>query len=117
MIADKLKQIKQGKLSAEENIHNFISKIHKDNPEINAVLHLNENAIEQAREVDNKLKQGKKIGRLAGLGVIIKSNINVQGLICNCASKTLENYRATYNASVVDKLIAEDAIIIHSHNF
>ena len=115
MILEKLKQIKEGKLSAEENIRNFISKIRKDNPEINAVLHLNETAMEQAKDIDKKIKN-KKAGKLAGLGVIVKSNINVLGLICNCASKTLENYRATYNASVIDKLIAEDAIIIGMAN-
>ena len=62
-----------------------------------------------------KGKKGKA-GKLAGLGVIVKSNINVCGLICNCASKTLENYRATYNASVIDKLIEEDAIIVGMAN-
>ncbi len=115
MIKEKLNLIKKGKLSAEENIKGFIEKIRKDNPEINAVLHLNEKAIEQAKEVDKKIKQGKA-GKLAGLGVIIKSNINVKGVICNCASRTLENYRATYNATAVDKLISEDAIIIGMAN-
>ena len=115
-LKEKLIQIKEGKLSCEENIHNFIIKIRKDNPDINAVLHLNENAIEQAKEIDKKIKSGKKTGRLAGLGVIIKSNINVLGEICNCASKTLENYRSTFNATVIEKLISEDAIIIGMAN-
>jgi len=115
MLTQKLKSIKEGKLTAEDNIKNFIAKIRNDNPEINAVLHLNENAIDTAKEVDKKIKQGKA-GKLAGLGVIVKSNINVLGLICNCASKTLENYRATYNASVIEKLISEDAIIIGMAN-
>ncbi len=116
VISEKIKLIKEGKLKAEENIHNFLDKIHKDNPDINAVLHLNEKAIEQAKEIDLRIKKGEKAGKLAGLGVIVKSNINVLGIICNCASKTLENYRATYNATVVEKLIAEDAIIIGMAN-
>ncbi len=115
MIKEKLKLIKEGKLKAEENIKVFLDKIHKDNPEINAVLHLNERAIDEAREIDKKIKQ-RKAGKLAGLGVIIKSNINVKGVICNCASKTLENYKASYNATVIEKLIAEDAIIIGMAN-
>ena len=116
MITQKLKQIKEGKLTAEKNISNFISKIRAENPEINAVLHLNENAISQAKEIDKRIKKKEKVGKLAGIGVIIKSNINVEGLICNCASRTLENYRATYNASVVEKLLKEDAIIIGMAN-
>jgi len=112
MIKQKLQQIKLGKLSAEQNIKNFILKIRKDNPKINAVLHLNPDAIVQAKGVD---KKGKK-GKLAGLGVIVKSNINVKGLICNCASKTLKNYFGAYNATVIDKLLKEDAVIIGMAN-
>ncbi len=114
-INDKLKLIKSGELTAEANIMGFISKIRKDNPQINAVLRLNEKAVDEAKEIDKKIKKGKA-GKLAGLGVIVKSNINVKGVICNCASKTLENYRATYNATVIDKLIAEDAVIIGMAN-
>ena len=103
MICEKLKQIKEGKLTAEQNIKNFLEKIRKENPKINAVLHINENAIEQAKAIDNKIKKGKA-GRLAGIGFLVKSNINVKGLITNCASKTLENYKATYSATVIEKL-------------
>lgn len=112
MIRQKLRDIKSGKLTAEQNIKNFINKIKKQNPKINAVLHLNENAINQARGVDKKNKKGK----LAGIGFVVKSNINVQGLICNCASKTLKNYVSIYNASVIDKLLKEDAIVIGMAN-
>jgi aspartyl-tRNA(Asn)/glutamyl-tRNA(Gln) amidotransferase subunit A len=114
-INNKLKLIKSGELTAEANILGFISKIRAENPKINAVLHLNENAVDEAKEIDKKIKKNKA-GRLAGLGVIVKSNINVKNVICNCASKTLENYRATYNATVIEKLIAEDAIIIGMSN-
>ncbi|MEK6935833.1 MAG: amidase family protein, partial [Nanoarchaeota archaeon] len=74
MITQKIKEIKSGKLTAEKNISNFISKIRAENPNINAVLHLNEHAISQAREIDRKIKKKEKVGKLAGLGVIIKSN-------------------------------------------
>jgi len=115
MIKEKVQLIKSGKLSAEENIMKFIRKIRKRNPKINAVLHLNESAIEQAREVDNKIKKGKA-GRLAGLGVIVKSNINVKNVIVNCASKTLENYKSGFDATVIKKLKQEDAIVIGMAN-
>jgi aspartyl-tRNA(Asn)/glutamyl-tRNA(Gln) amidotransferase subunit A len=114
-IKQKLQQINSGELTAEENIRNFISEIRKRNHDFNIVLRLNENAMEQARDVDEKIKKGTA-GKLAGIGVLIKSNINVEGLIANCASKTLENYRSTYNATVIDKLLAEDAIIIGMTN-
>jgi len=114
-INNKLKLIKSGALTAEANIMNFISKIRAENPRINAVLHLNENAVSDAVEIDKKIKKNKA-GKLAGLGFIVKSNINVKGVICNCASKTLENYKANYNATVIERLIAEDAIVIGMSN-
>ncbi len=111
MIKQKLKLIKEGKLSAVDNVKSFIDKIRKDNPRLNIVLHLNEKAVEEARTVDARLKKGWN-GKLAGLGVLIKSNINVDGLICNCGSKTLENYRAGFDATVIDKLKEEGAVIL-----
>jgi len=106
----KLKLIKEGKLSAEQNIKNFLEKINKQK-ELNIVLYTNPKAIEQAREIDKKIKN-KKAGKLAGLGFLVKSNINVEGLICNCASKTLENYKSGFNATVIQKLIDEDAVVL-----
>jgi len=55
MLKEKIKQIKEGKLSAEENISNFINKIRKEDEKINAVLHINENAVQQAKLVDAKI--------------------------------------------------------------
>jgi aspartyl-tRNA(Asn)/glutamyl-tRNA(Gln) amidotransferase subunit A len=111
MIKEKLKQINEKKLSAVENITNFLEKIEKENNDLNIVLHVNTDAINNANEIDEKIKKGTA-GKLAGLGVLIKSNINVKGLIANCGSKTLENYKSTYNATVIKKLKEADAIIL-----
>jgi aspartyl-tRNA(Asn)/glutamyl-tRNA(Gln) amidotransferase subunit A len=115
MIKEKIHKIKRRDFSAERNIKELMDKIQKENIRINAVLHLNLDAVEQAKIVDKKIKDGNA-GKLAGLGFIVKSNINVKGLICNCASKTLENCKASYNASVIDKLLKEDAIVLGMAN-
>ncbi|PIN77457.1 Asp-tRNA(Asn)/Glu-tRNA(Gln) amidotransferase GatCAB subunit A [Candidatus Woesearchaeota archaeon CG10_big_fil_rev_8_21_14_0_10_34_12] len=115
---EKLKLLKSGKLSAEENIRGFLKEIEKNDQngkKINAFLQLNHNAIDEAREVDKRIKQ-KKAGKLAGLAIAVKSNICVQGLRASCASKTLEHYRASFNASVIDKIKEEDGIIIGMTN-
>jgi aspartyl-tRNA(Asn)/glutamyl-tRNA(Gln) amidotransferase subunit A len=115
MIKEKLKLIKSEKLSAVENIKNLMSKIKKENKKMNIVLHINGEALDDAKRVDEKIKKGKA-GKLAGLGFLVKSNINVKGLIANCASKTLENYKSTYDASVIKKLLDEDAVVLGMAN-
>src|SRR3989344_3664074 len=109
---EKLKLIKSGKLSAEKNIKDLISKIKKEDKEYNSVLIINENAISEAKEIDKK----KNKGRLAGLGILVKSNICVKNLETNCASKTLEGWIAPYDASVISKIKAEDGIILGMAN-
>lgn len=75
-----------------------------------------EDALLRAKEVDNRRKNGLKVGKLAGAPIIIKDNINKIGTTTTCSSKILENYVSVYNATVVDKLEQEDAIIIGKAN-
>jgi aspartyl-tRNA(Asn)/glutamyl-tRNA(Gln) amidotransferase subunit A len=98
----------------QEKLKKYLGNIEKDNTKgrkINSILHLNPNALAEAKEIDEKIKSGKA-GRLAGKIIAVKSNINVKGLICNCASKTLENYKAPYDATVISKIKKEDGLII-----
>jgi aspartyl-tRNA(Asn)/glutamyl-tRNA(Gln) amidotransferase subunit A len=117
-ITEKLKLIKQGKLTAQENIKNFLDKIKENDKagnKINAFLQLNNNALLEAKEVDSKIKTGRA-GQLAGLAIAVKSNICVKGLHATCASKTLENYKCGYDATVIKKIKEEDGIIIGMTN-
>ncbi len=101
-----------------EKVKKYLEAIEKDNQKgkkINAILHLNPNILEEAKVVDEKVKKGKA-GKLAGIVFVIKSNICVKGLVANCASKTLENFKAPYNASVIEKIKAEDGLIIGMAN-
>jgi len=115
-LLQKVQLIKSRKLTAEKNVFEFGQKIQKLNKELNAFLVLNELAIEQAKEIDLRIKQKKEVGKLAGLCVAVKSNISVKGLETNCASKVLEGYISAYDASVISKLKNEDAIIIGMTN-
>jgi len=113
---EKLKSIKEGKWSAEQNIRTFLENIKesdKAGKKINSFLQLNTNALLEAKEVDSKLRRGKaSAGKLAGLAIAVKANINVKNFFASCASKTLENYKAAYDASVIEKIRKEDGIII-----
>ncbi len=107
-----LEQLRTGKLTAVQHITDLLQKIKKQNKELNAFLYVAEKeALAQAKEVDKKLKS-KRAGKLAGLAIAVKPAINVTGMPISCASKTLENYYGTYDADVIQRIKAEDGIII-----
>jgi len=108
----KLKQIQSGKLTAVQNLMSFSKSIATpESKDLNIFLELNEDAIEQAKEIDKKIKN-KTAGKLAGLCFAIKANISAKHMTISCASKTLENYTGPFNATVINKLLAEDAILL-----
>ncbi len=110
MIKKTLLDIQNQTITAQSHIQSYLEVIKKDSN--NIFLHVNPNAISDAQKVDEKIKSQKPVGKLAGLGIAIKSNICVDGLIANCASKTLENFTAPYDADVIAKIKAEDGIIL-----
>src|SRR3989344_5529820 len=95
-------------MKVEEKVKLYLAKIKKEDKKINSFLHLNSHVLEEARELDKKKIKGKLYGYVFG----VKSNINVKGLPANCASKVLENYIASYDASVIEKIKKEDGLII-----
>lgn len=108
-------KVRSGELKAEELIKNRILKIKELNPKLNAFLEIFEDsALAQARAID--AKSPEKRGKLAGVCIALKDNILYKGHIASCASKMLENYKAPYNATVVEHLLKEDAIIIGRAN-
>ncbi len=111
-IKEKVKAIKKQRMSAVENVMNFGERIKKLNKKLNVFFHLNENAIDEAKEIDKKIKSGKRVGKLAGICFAVKSNILVRHMVANCASRVLENFISPYDASVIERLKAEDAIVL-----
>lgn len=116
-VIEKLNSIKNKEMTARDNVEQFIHIIDEKNDSINAFLEKNyEKAIEQAEEIDRKIADGEEVGALAGLVFGIKANINVEDIIISAASKTLDNYIGSYNATVVENIIREDGIIIGINN-
>lgn len=112
-LLEKSQLIKNQEIKAKDNLENFCQTIKNDNPEINAFLEINEEqALKKAQDIDSKINNGEKVGKLAGLVIGIKSNINVEDFLITAASRTLENYRGSYDATVVKRIKEEDGIII-----
>ncbi len=105
------------KFSATDVVNASLAAIKKSNGELNAYLSVAESAaLEAANAVDEKVKSGKPAGRLAGVPIAIKDNMMVKGQPVTCASKILGNYVAPYNAHVIERLVAEGAIMIGKTN-
>ena len=107
-------KIKNKEFSAEEGVKFFVQRIKEDKH--NAVLEVFKDAIDQAKAVDKKVLKGEKLGRLAGVPIIIKDNILFYGHIASAGSKMLEKFNAPYSSTIVNKMLAEDAIIIGRAN-
>jgi len=94
----------------------YLDKIEKENGELNAYLSVTkELALSQAERADEKIATGE-FGMLCGIPCAIKDVIMVEGEKCTSASKILENYVAPYNATVIEKLIKEGAVILGKTN-
>ena len=75
-----------------------------------------EQALAKAREIDDKIAAGEPVGKLAGVPVAIKDNMCTTFGTTTCASKILENFHSPYNATVVEKLLSADAVIVGKTN-
>ncbi len=94
--------------SPEEHLARCLDRIEREDGRINAFIELNPRASEEVREAPH--------GRLRGMVVGVKSNINVRGLRATCASRTLENYVSPYDAVVVERLRREGAVVVGMTN-
>ncbi len=116
-ILEKSQSIRNHETTASENLEGFVKQINKDNQKINAFVELNtDQALKTANKIDERIKKGEKVGKLAGLVLGIKSNINVEDFHITAASRTLENYMGSYDATVIRRIKAEDGIIIGMTN-
>jgi aspartyl-tRNA(Asn)/glutamyl-tRNA(Gln) amidotransferase subunit A len=109
---EKLKvDLKSGLITCKELTEEAIKQI-SENHRLNAFLEVFESsALAQAFIVDEKIKSGTE-GKLAGVIVGLKDNICYKGHKVSASSKILEGFESLYSATVVERLIAEDAIII-----
>ena len=103
-------------ITCEEVVRFYLERIdrHKDDNIYITVFH--EQALERARSLDRKLREGGSPGKLFGLPMAIKDNIAMKGGRLTCASKILENYESVYDATAVLRLEQEDAVFLGKTN-
>jgi len=111
------RRIRGRELSAVEYISALLEHIEKVEPSVHSfILVTKERALQWARLLDEKVKSGAETGALCGAGLAVKDNMCVSGVSATCASRTLQGYVSTYDATVVQRLEAQDAILVGKTN-
>ena len=104
-------------ISSVELTENVYSRIDEVEDKVQAYVTLDkENALAQAKKVDEKIAAGETIAPLAGIPGAIKDNICTKGLLTTCSSKMLTNVVPIYDAHVITNLRANDAIFTGKTN-
>ncbi len=89
--------------TASDLAHAYVKEIQNKNPDINAYLETYADIDAQAKLADQKFEAGTA-GILTGIPLAIKDNILIKGRIVSSASKMLQHYTGTYDATVISKL-------------
>ena len=108
--------LKKKEISSLELTESVLERIDELDDKIGAYITIaHENAIRQAKEADKMILRGD-IKALSGIPLAIKDLICTKGLRTTCASKILENFIPTYDATVMEKLYTNGAVIVGKTN-
>lgn len=99
-------------ISAAELTKEYIDTAKRKNPELQALISITEDEALSGAEKAQKIIDSGKAKALTGIPAVLKDNICTDGIKTTCASKMLENFIPPYNATVVEKLLADDYILL-----
>ncbi|MDP9078179.1 MAG: Asp-tRNA(Asn)/Glu-tRNA(Gln) amidotransferase subunit GatA [Bacteroidota bacterium] len=104
-------EIAIGKITVEKLVKSYLGNI-ASNAHLNAFNEVFEKeALGRSVEIDARIKNGTA-GKLAGMVIGIKDNICYKGHKISASSKILKDFTSVYSSTIVERLLAEDAIII-----
>ena len=110
-----LDALRRGETTCEQVTRDLLRNV-QDGKRLNAFLSVfNDLALERARAIDRKRADGTA-GRLAGMVIAVKDVLSMRNEKVTCASRILEDYVAPYDATVIERLLAEDAVLIGKTN-
>ena len=104
-------------ITIPEVVSAYINRINEKEKDVQAFITTSENdALEKAKEIQEKKEKGEITKQYAGIPIGIKDNICTKGTKTTCASKMLENFISPYNATVIEKLENENLISLGKLN-
>ena len=96
-------------LTVSEITKAYADRINEKEKDVEAfVTPLTEEAMEKAKSIEEKLKNGQDLGEYAGIPIGLKDNMCTKGIRTTCSSKMLENFVSPYDGTVVDNLINKE---------
>ncbi|MDJ0624296.1 MAG: Asp-tRNA(Asn)/Glu-tRNA(Gln) amidotransferase subunit GatA [Desulfocapsaceae bacterium] len=111
-IAESLDHLQKKELTSKDLVESCLQRINKTETKLHSFISVfEEKAMRRAEEEDNKRQQGQS-GSLSGIPISIKDLLCAKDTATTCGSKMLENFISPYNATVVEKLENEGAVII-----
>ncbi len=107
--------LRNKEFSAVELAATYIKKSEEENPALNVYVEIFEDCVAQAKYADTLLSRGEG-GPLTGIPIAVKDNILIEGRTVSAASRMLERYIASYDATVITKLKAEGTVFVGRTN-
>ncbi|MEN6386691.1 MAG: Asp-tRNA(Asn)/Glu-tRNA(Gln) amidotransferase subunit GatA [Phycisphaerales bacterium] len=110
-------KIASREIKSVDAVNAVFTQIERCDSKIGAFLStFKEQSLQRAADIDAKIGKGEKAGVLAGVPVAVKDNMCTTFGATTCGSKLLEKFYSPYNATVIDKLLAADAVIVGKTN-
>jgi len=111
-----LARLNAGQTTSEEIARELLDRAERAE-RLNVFVHLDaERILDRARDVDRRRRAGEPLGPLAGVPVVIKDVLCVQGEPTTCGSRMLRGFRPPYDATVIARLKAADAVLFGKAN-
>jgi aspartyl-tRNA(Asn)/glutamyl-tRNA(Gln) amidotransferase subunit A len=106
-----------GAVSAVEVTRSYLSRIEAVDGQVGAYTQVwHDHALAQAAAIDAKIAAGEPVGAMAGVPVSLKELICTTEGFTTCSSRILQGFRSPYNATVTEKLLAADAVLLGKVN-
>ncbi|MHC5110718.1 MAG: Asp-tRNA(Asn)/Glu-tRNA(Gln) amidotransferase subunit GatA [Planctomycetota bacterium] len=116
-VTDFAEDHRTGLTRAVDTINDCFDRIERNNAQLNAfVSYDRDRCLEAAESVDARAAAGRPVGKLAGVPIAIKDNICTKAGTTTCGSRILGGFRSPYDAHVIERLLAEDAIVVGKTN-
>src|SRR5690554_1008649 len=110
-------KIKSKEVKAVEVLEGILKRIDTEEAKVQSYITLTKDmALKKAQEIDKKIENNESIGELGGIPMAIKDNICTEGILTTCGSKMLSNFVPPYSATVYERLLSEDGIMLGKTN-